>query len=178
MRSSYKVLEGGTCYFITSTTVGFVPIFESETYCRILLDAWIFCKQTKDLKIYGYVIMDNHFHMLLSSGNLTNLMKSFKSYTAKEIIKHLKRDYNNSVLNLFKTQKLSHKTESQYQIWQESFHPEQICGINMMQQKLDYIHLNPVRGGFVSSPEHWRYSSAAYYVLGQKVDLEIDEFGD
>jgi len=34
---------------------------------------------------------------------------------------------------------------------------------DMLRQKTEYIHFNPVRRGYVSNPQHWRYSSAQYY---------------
>ena len=53
-----------------------------------------------------------------------------------------------------------HKTESIHQLWQEGFHPQAIVSDEMMLQKREYLHRNPVKRGFVSAPEHWRYSSA------------------
>ena len=60
--------------------------------------------------------------------------------------------------------KLRHKTESRYQLWQEGSHPQQIASEEMMIQKLEYMHNNPVRRGYVDAPEHWRYSSARNYL--------------
>jgi len=59
--------------------------------------------------------------------------------------------------------KLKHKTDSKYQFWQEGTHPKQILSEEIMRQKLDYIHNNPVKRGYVDLPEHWRYSSARDY---------------
>ena len=53
-----------------------------------------------------------------------------------------------------------HKTESIHQLWQEGFHPQAIVSDEMMVQKREYLHQNPVKRGLVSAPEHWRYSSA------------------
>jgi len=68
--------------------------------------------------------------------------------------------------------KLKHKTASNYQFWQEGTHPQQIINEQMMLQKLDYIHYNQVKRGYVDLPEHWRYSSARDY-NGQKGLVEI-----
>jgi REP element-mobilizing transposase RayT len=54
-------------------------------------------------------------------------------------------------------------TDSDHQVWQEGFHPKQIIGDSMMIQKIEYIHNNPVKRGFVDFPEDWRYSSARNY---------------
>ncbi len=64
------------------------------------------------------------------------------------------------------SQKARHKIDRPYQVWQEGSQPKQIQNEGMMRQKLDYIHYNPVKRGYVDLPEHWRYSSARNY-LGQ-----------
>ncbi|MDV3353670.1 hypothetical protein QGP82_33660 [Leptothoe sp. LEGE 181152] len=68
--------------------------------------------------------------------------------------------------------KLSHKTGQRYQMWQEGFHPKMICSDEMLRQKLDYIHNNPVKRGYVDNPAHWRYSSYRNY-LGEPGLLSI-----
>jgi hypothetical protein len=65
-----------------------------------------------------------------------------------------------------------HKTESTYQVWKEGNHPQLIESEEVMRQKLDYIHQNPVKRGYVDLPEHWRYSSARDYA-GQKGLIEV-----
>jgi hypothetical protein len=60
-------------------------------------------------------------------------------------------------------------------IWQEGYHPQAIYSDEMMQQKIDYIHANPVRKGWVAAPEHWRYSSAHEW-LGSVPVIRCDEW--
>jgi hypothetical protein len=43
-----------------------------------------------------------------------------------------------------------------------------------MEQKMDYLHNNPVEAGFVSEPQHWKYSSVGDYV-GSKGNVEIEQ---
>jgi hypothetical protein len=68
--------------------------------------------------------------------------------------------------------KLRHKVDQNYQLWQESSHPEEIMSDEMMWQKIEYIHNNPVKRGYVDDPLHWRYSSARNYA-GQPGLLEV-----
>ena len=67
--------------------------------------------------------------------------------------------------------KKAHKTDRAYQFWQEDVHPQFIQNEEMMRQKIEYIHRNPVERGYVDNPEHWRYSSARNY---QGMDGLID----
>lgn len=64
--------------------------------------------------------------------------------------------------------KLRHKTDQQYQLWQEGSHPQQIQNEPTLVQKLDYMH----NSGYVDDPTHWRYSSARTYA-GQGGLIEV-----
>jgi len=99
-------------------------------------------------------------------------MQRFKSYSAKRIIDHLEKHQAAGILELLALFKRPHKTESTYQVWEEGNHPQLIESEEMMRQKLDYIHQNPVKRGYVDLPEHWRYSSARDYA-GQKGLIDI-----
>ena len=68
--------------------------------------------------------------------------------------------------------KLRHKIDQEHQLWQEGSHPQIIETVDMMWQKLEYIHNNPLRRGYVDDPVHWRYSSARSYA-GRPGLLEI-----
>jgi len=57
----------------------------------------------------------------------------------------------------------AHKTDRNYQLWEEGSHPQLIDHPKVLRQKLDYIHLNPVKRGYVDLPKYWRYSSARNY---------------
>jgi hypothetical protein len=68
----------------------------------------------------------------------------------------LKRDGFESILQELSFFKSLHKENQQFQFWQEGNHPQEITDKNMMRQKLDYIHQNPVRRGNLDKPEDWR----------------------
>ncbi len=67
------------------------------------------------------------------------------------------------ILEQFAFYKKKHKTDRTYQVWEEGSHPQLIQNDEMLIQKLDYIHQNPVKRGYVDEPVHWRYSSARNY---------------
>ena len=77
------------------------------------------------------------------------------------------------MLELLKMFKRNYKTRSDYQLWEEGSHPQLIESEAVMRQKLEYIHSNPVKRGYVDRPEHWRYSSARNY-LGLDGLIEVD----
>ncbi|VAW57985.1 Transposase and inactivated derivatives [hydrothermal vent metagenome] len=88
------------------------------------------------------------------------------------MIQYLSKNKVQSILDQLAFYKKAHKGDRAYQFWQEGVHPELIQGDHMMRQKVDYIHNNPVKRGYVDKAEHWRYSSARDY-LGQQGLLEV-----
>jgi len=173
MRTRYRIVEPGSCYFATSTIVEWIPLFTRKPYFDIIIESLKFCRKNKGLKIYAYVIMDNHVHLLISGEYLSNIIKDFKRHTAKELIKALKVDGKQWVLSQFKFHKLAYKKDSNYQVWQEGFHPQIIYSDEVLNQKIEYIHNNPVRAGFVEKPEDWLYSSARnYWELSYIMDID------
>jgi hypothetical protein len=76
------------------------------------------------------------------------------------------------ILRQLRAHKLAHKTKSDYQVWQEGSYPKQMTSNEMMRLKLEYMHNNPVKRGYVVDPLHWRYSSAGSYA-GQPGLVEI-----
>ncbi|MFH1941422.1 MAG: transposase, partial [bacterium] len=119
-----------------------------------------FCQTQKNLSIYAYVILENHFHLICQAINLSNILQSLKRHTTKFIVEQLKHDQKDWTLNLLEFYKKRHKRESHHQLWQEGFHPQQMISDDMFRQKVEYIHYNPVKRGYVELPEHWYYSSA------------------
>jgi putative transposase len=89
MRSNYKILNQKGVYFVTSTIVDWIPVFTSSKYFSILIDNLKFYQKNNRLKIYAYVILNNHFHLIVSNENLSKTIQSFKKYTAKQIIENL-----------------------------------------------------------------------------------------
>ncbi len=174
MRSRYKITATDGIYFVTSTIVEWIPIFTSRVYFEIVIDSLKFCRQSKGLLLYAYVILDNHFHLVVSGEKLSATMRSLKGFISHKIIEQLQQDKKKWLLNQLAFYKKRYKIESTFQVWQEGFHPEIILNEEMLVQKIEYVHYNPVKRGYVDLPEHWRYSSARNYVLGDHSIIEID----
>jgi REP element-mobilizing transposase RayT len=109
------------------------------------------------------VILENHVHLIASAPNLSQELKAFKSFTARRIIDLLEQNRAQVLLDQLEFHRLRHKMESRYQVWQEGSHPQLIQDEEMLRQKLEYMHNNPVKRGYVDDATHWRYSSARNY---------------
>lgn len=176
-RSRFKFRENYYPYFITSSIVEGIPLFSDPDIAQIVLKSFRFIQSEWDVKLYGYVIMENHLHCALQHKDLTKTVKNFKSYTAKMIIDSLEKRGRTLILDKLRFAKKLHKKQSKYQVWQEGVHPKQIDSDVMMEKVLDYIHFNPVKAGFVNNPEHWRYSSAIDYA-GKEGLVSVTLFGE
>ncbi len=171
-RSRYKFYEPEYAYFLTCSVVGWTPLFSRPEIADIVLESWRFLQRERGLELYAYVIMEDHLHMVARSAELSKDIKDFKSYTARQIVEALRKRRAGWALQRLQQLKAQYKKESRFQVWQEGTHPEQIQGMAMMRQKVEYLHNNPLRRGYVDRPEHWRYSSARDY-LGQKGLIEV-----
>lgn len=174
MRSRYRVHDPYAAHFVTSTIVGWLPVFTSAARCDLLVQSWQYCREHKGLRIHAWVIMDNHFHGIFSAPDLTAVMRDFKRHTARRILELLQEENGAWLLNQFAYLHAAHKAQSESQVWQEGFHPVAIAGDEMMLQRIDYIHRNPVKRGLVAAPEHWRYSSAHAECAGAEPLLRCD----
>ena len=162
-RSRYKFYEEHYPYFITSTLLEELPLFSKPNIVQILLDQLTFLQQQRAVNLYAYVIMNNHFHAVFQGQELSKKLRLAKSYTARQILDVLVQDGHSHWLEKLEWNKKSHKIYRTYQVWQEGLHPKRLSSINMVSQKIEYIHANPVNAGFVDTPTDWRYSSAKNY---------------
>jgi putative transposase len=174
-RSRYRFHEDEYPYFLTCTIVGWLAVFTRADAVQIIFDSWNFLKKEKNFRLYGYVILENHLHLIAQAPNLANAIKSFKMFTARQIVDLLEAQGASVLLKQLRLLKLPHKTKSTFQVWEEGSHPQQIGSDEMMLQKLEYIHDNPVKRGYVDQQVHWRYSSARNYVgLPGLIDVITD----
>lgn len=162
-RSRYRFGESNAPHFLTCTVVEWLPAFARPEVVEIVFNSWRFLQQKQRLVLYGYVILENHLHLIASSSDLSKEIGDFKSFTARQIIDFMKLRGERDFLRQLEMHKERHKTDRTYQFWQEGSHPQEIVSDEMMWQKLEYIHLNPVKRGYVDEAIHWRYSSARNY---------------
>jgi len=162
MRSRYKFVDSkNSLYFLTFTVLEKIPVFTNSKYCDVIIENFEFYRQKRGLKIFNYVIMDNHVHAIMSHNeNISKVVQDFKKYTAKQILILLENDSRHWIKSLMKYFKKSHKIKSTFQFWEEGSHPKLIQGKKMFNQKAEYIHNNPVKRGLVLEDRDWYYSSA------------------
>ncbi len=167
--SEFRITTPDELYFVTLTTVGWVDVFTWIDYKNILVENLAYCQLNENLEIYSYVIMSNHIHIICRrlDKDLNELLGRFKSYSAKQIIKAIENNPQESrkewLLYLFNYFAKANKQYSKNHFWQYTTHPVLLYSNDVIKQKIDYIHNNPVRAGLVNEPENYIYSSANIY---------------
>ena len=90
IQTRYRICANKPLCFLACTIIGWLPVFTRPETVQIVLDSWHFLQAEKRLTLYGYVILENHLHLIASSPDLSKEIKSFKSFTARQIIDLLK----------------------------------------------------------------------------------------
>lgn len=162
-RTRYRFGDEHSPHFLTQTIVGWLPVFTQPDLVNIVLDSWRFLQRERDISILAWVILENHLHWIGAGPQLAKRVGEFKSFTATSIMKRLQKKGAKALLQELAYYKLRHKVDQSHQLWQEGSHPKMIESDVVMWQKVEYIHNNPLRRGYVDEPVHWRYSSARAY---------------
>ena len=164
----------GEVYFVTDTVVDWVDIFTRPIYKHIVIESLQYCQEHKGLIIYAWVFMSNHLHARVGSegeAKVSDIWRDFKKFTSKEIIATIKTEISESrsewMLNRFEYSGKNDKKIKNYRFWQEGNDAQGIYLNEYFEQKLNYIHYNPVKAEIVNRPEDYRYSSAIDYAGGK-----------
>ncbi|MEM9681039.1 MAG: transposase [Bacteroidota bacterium] len=135
---------------------------------HIVVNALKHCQSKKGLVVHAWCLMPSHLHMIVSSVDqkLSNIFRDFKKYTSKAIIAEIEQ-INESrkvwLLNAFKRSGNDLKRIGIYKVWQDGNQPKEIETNEFLDQKLEYIHNNPVEAELVDEAEHYLHSSARDY---------------
>ena len=169
MSERYKVIDSRVPTFITITVVGWIDVFIRSQYTTILDDSLNYCIANKGLKVHAYVYMTSHLHLIVSatSHEIQDIIRDFKKYTSKKIVDAIK-EYPESrrewMLNTFSFEARRSGRTSRYKFWKDGFHPVILDTADKIQQRLNYIHNNPIEQGYVYRPEDWVNSSFRNYL--------------
>ncbi|HPF40682.1 MAG TPA: transposase [Phycisphaerae bacterium] len=151
-------------YFCTITVLDWIPVFIDERYISPVIDSLEFTRKNKGMQLFAYVVMPNHLHLIAASDDLHAHLRDLKRFTSRTIHDLLKADGRTTILDwLDRAAQTARRTRGEFSFWSDGFHPQAIWSHDVFDQKLRYLHANPVRKGLVATPEAWRFSSAGYY---------------
>ena len=173
----YTISHRDGIYFCTDTIISFAYVFVEIEFFEIIIDSLKYCQKEKELQLIAYVIMPNHVHTILgtNNGNISNILRDYKQYTSRKITETLRQRGKVKTLSLFKSAAKRDGKDNQYKVWQSGSHPLLMDYDEKLFQKIEYVHHNPVRKGFVEDPENWAYSSARNYIANDASIIEIQK---
>ena len=166
MGESYQIKDQFQPYFLTFQVVGWADVFSRKIYRDIIIESFEYCRKHKELEIYAYVIMTNHLHVIFRSknGTLSNTVRDFKKFTAGKILTEIEKSNTESrrewLKMIFEYHAKFNERVGEMQFWTHENHAVELSDDRMLEGKMEYIHLNPVRAGWVENPEDYLYSSA------------------
>ncbi|MFC6996965.1 REP-associated tyrosine transposase [Rufibacter roseus] len=178
MSRSYKIRNQQSLYFVSFATVNWIDVFTRRAYKDIFVDSLKYCIQHKGLEVYAWCLMSNHAHLIIGTTKekIENILRDLKRHTSKEITKAIEESAKESrrawMLWMFEREGRRNPNNTKYQFWQQSNHPIELVSNEMIEQRLNYLHQNPVVAGWVDEPEHYLYSSARDYI-GLKGLVEV-----
>jgi REP element-mobilizing transposase RayT len=181
MSGKYKIWDQSKPYFLTLTVVDWIDVFTRKSHKLTIIDSLDYCQREKGLVLFGYCLMPSHLHMIAraeKSFTLSEILRDFKKFTSKAIIKQIidepesRRDW---MIQHFTKAEVNLNGVINYKFWQEGNHPEEITSNRFFDEKLEYIHNNPVEELIVERPEDYFFSSARNYAgLNNYLDIVLE----
>lgn len=155
----FQVSKTTPAYYLTSVTHDRLPVFKSarikEIVCRALDEA----RRSAGMRLFAYVIMPDHTHIITDNAKkISETLRLTNGIVAKRVIDHLKENGYESSLAKLRIQLRDRRHK--HSVFQHHSNAFQIFGEDNFRQKVNYIHLNPVRAGFVERSDDYRYCSS------------------
>ncbi|MCH7399865.1 transposase [Belliella sp. DSM 107340] len=179
MGDAFQIRDQEMPYFLTFQVVGWADVFTRKRYRDFILENLTYCRKSKGLYLFGYVIMSNHIHLLVQQkdGRLSDWVRDFKKFTSKKLIKMILENPDERrkewLQMIFEYHGKFNKRNNDIQFWTHENHAVEMYNVAMIESRMKYIHENPVRAAIVEYPEDYLYSSARDY-SGLKGLIDLD----
>lgn len=176
MSRTYNFHNPDGVYFISFAVVEWMDVFTRNEYKNILIDSLSYCQQNKGMEIFAWCIMSNHVHLIFRSTKgqkPESLIGDFKRFTSKAMVKAIienpKESRKEFLLDQFSKAGNKSSNVDKYQFWRHDNKPIELWSNKVINEKIDYVHNNPVEIGLVFRAEDYLYSSAADYAGGKGI---------
>ena len=172
-RGLHRFQESGHSHFVTFSCYHRKPNFATPEF----YDLFVLCLENTrcqfDMRVYGYVVMPEHVHLLLSEPPNAKLC---------DAIHNLKLSFSKRAKNLLVPQVRARSLSANLgsanlgsgPFWQARYYDRNVRNYDEFKVKLRYLHRNPVQRGLVAKPDDWKWSSYRHYALREKGVIEIE----
>jgi REP element-mobilizing transposase RayT len=180
MSRKYKFHNPDGVYFISFAVVEWLDVFTRNEYKNIIIDSLHYSQKHKGMEIFAWCIMTNHIHLIFRSASNQKpekILGDFKRFTSKAIVKAIIENSRESRKEFLLKQFLKAGNKSsnvnKYQFWRHDNKPIELWSNKVIDEKINYIHNNPVEEGLVFRAEDYLYSSAADYAGEQGILSDV-----
>ncbi len=164
--------------FISGAVYRRIPIFRYDKPCEIFLQTLEAYRRRYAMRVHAYALMPDHYHVLLDfpvQHRLVDFLRDFKSLVGKQILEWIRQEGLSHLLASFQLSRSQHRErDARYCVLQYNSCVRTLPGPRALQQKLNYVHSNPVREGLSTTPEAYAYSSARAYAGKRLSVVKID----
>jgi REP element-mobilizing transposase RayT len=165
-------------YFVTTTSIQHYKLFKRDLMKRLVVDSLDCMRLRGRFKLYSFVVMPNHLHLIIQCGvddPLAACMRDLKKHIADRLIRQYRIEGNQSTLDELASA-VTQPSKQRYQVWEEGYNAKDVYSPEFLRQKMTYMHSNPCQPQWdlAESPEHYPWSSASFYLLDQPAIIPLD----
>jgi putative transposase len=162
----------GYLHFITTSCLQRRALLGTPQRRDLLVKILEEVRRSYHFVVVGYVVMPKHMHLLVGEperGNPSVVMQVLKQRFARALLRRMKTPRCQEQGSFWETKlQLEH-------VWQCRFYDFVVWSQAKIEEKIRYMHYNPVQRGLVQVPERWRWSSARDYILGEAGPVLLNE---
>jgi REP element-mobilizing transposase RayT len=174
----HVISRDSPCYYLTSVTRDRLPVFRSDAIKHITCAALDEARRSGKFALYAYVVMPDHLHIVTDSFlSPARTLQFINGITSRRIIGYLKEHNYQSSLK-----KLRHEIRARrysHSLWDHHPDARLLLTENMLMQRVQYTHQNPVRAGLVTQTTDYRWSSVRFWMRNTLDDepllMDIDQ---
>ncbi len=168
----YRFHQSRLPHFITFTCYRRQSFLSTPTIRDAFLRVLERTRLRYDVLIYGFVVMPNHLHLLISEpkqGTIATVIQSLKIASTRYQKTHIWQ----------RKADMGHKSQADHEtqdspFWQHRYYDRNVRDHEEFIAALKYIHRNPVKRGLVEKPEDWRWSSYRHYALDEQGIVAVE----
>ena len=163
---NYVITDQNATYFLTFTVIDWIDVFTRKEYKIVITESLNYCIENKGLEVYAWCLMSNHLHLVCRAKEgfkISEVIRDFKKFTAKQILRKIEIEPESRkdwMLYRFEYAGKFDNRIKKYKLWQEPNHAVLLDTNEMIDQRINYTHENPVEALIVFNAEDYLFSSA------------------
>lgn len=166
----FIISRDNPAFYLTSVGKDRLPIFRKAEIADLACSAIDEARRSGGFLIFAYVIMPDHGHIVTDGSRKSRDIHRFvNGIVSRRIIDYLKANNHDESLGKLRIPDLDNQWK--YSLWNHEPNTRLLWDEQMLWQRIQYTHLNPVRAGLVDHPNEWRWSSARIF-HGRPIDDE------